>query len=403
MLRESGIGRPDTVTAPTRKRTKTGGRPTPRRATPSAADKLTTLVRENRGLKTELRQRTKELTFFLNSAKSLTSTLELKKVLKVIVARAQQLIRCDAWVLLLVDEPSGELYIEMLRSKNEKALKSHRIKPGQGAAGWVARHSKPLLVPDLSKETRFSGGIDGQIGAPSRSLLCVPIVNKKKMVGVIEMVNKLGDGSFDSRDLDLLVKLVAQAAIAIERAYLYQKMADLAVTDDLTKLFNFRYLDQTLDIELRRGQRYGANVSLIFLDMDYFKLVNDRYGHLMGSRVLIEVAQILIQNLRDVDIIARYGGDEFVVVLPETSLDVTYRIAQRLKQSLREHTFLEAEGHPIKLTASYGIASYPDHARNKKDLIRLADQAMYRAKYSGRDQICIAEQPVAKPTPSQGA
>jgi diguanylate cyclase (GGDEF)-like protein len=109
------------------------------------------------------------------------------------------------------------------------------------------------------------------------------------------------------------------------------------------------------------------------------------------------VAQILIQNLRDVDIIARYGGDEFVVVLPETSLDVTYRIAQRLKQALREHTFLEVEGHPIQLTASYGIASYPNHARNKKDLIRLADQAMYRAKNSGRDQICLAEQPTTKP------
>jgi len=377
-------------------------RATTRRAEDSDGDRVQDLIRENRELKSGLRNRTKELGFFLSLAKALTSTLELKKVLKVIMTRAQQLIKAEAWALLLVDEPADELYFDLVQSKHEKSLKSQRIKLGQGAAGWVVRYNKPLLVPDLAKDGRFVGGIDLQIGSPSRSLLCVPIVNKKRTIGVLEAVNKTGDGPFNDQDLTLLVKLIDQAEIAIERAYLYQKMADLAVTDDLTKLFNFRYLDQTLDIEIRRGQRYGANVSLIFLDMDYFKQVNDRYGHLMGSRVLIEVAQILIQNLRDVDIIARYGGDEFVVVLPETPLDVTYRIAQRLRVALREHTFLEAEGHPITLTASYGIASYPIHARNKKDLIRLADQAMYRAKNSGRDQICLAEHPTTKPAPASG-
>ncbi|HUJ79699.1 MAG TPA: sensor domain-containing diguanylate cyclase [Nitrospiria bacterium] len=373
-----------------------------RRTAGSNVNRVQALTRENRELKAGLRYRTKELGFFLSLAKALTSTLELKKVLKVIMTRAQQLIKAEAWALLLVDEAADELYFDLIHSKHEKSLKSQRLKSGQGAAGWVVRYNKPLLVPDLSKDDRFAGGIDLQIGSPSRSLLCVPIVNKKRTIGVLEAVNKTGDGPFNDQDLTLLVKMIDQAEIAIERAYLYQKMADLAVTDDLTKLFNFRYLDQTLDIEIRRGQRYGANVSLIFLDMDYFKQVNDRYGHLMGSRVLIEVAQILIQNLRDVDIIARYGGDEFVVVLPETPLDVTYRIAQRLRVALREHTFLEAEGHPITLTASYGIASYPTHARNKKDLIRLADQAMYRAKNSGRDQICLAEHPTTKPASAPG-
>ncbi len=385
------------------KKSRAGPRAASRRTGGAAGgEKLQTLAQENRQLRTELRQRTRELNFFLNSAKALTGTLELKKVLRVIMARAQQLIHAEAWGLLRVEELTGELYFELLQSKHEKTLKSQKIKPGQGAAGWVVRYAKPLLVADLSRDPRFSNGADVQLGSPSRSLLCVPIMNKKKTIGVLEAANKLGESPFDERDLNLLAKLVEQAEIAIERAYLYQKMADLAVTDDLTKLFNFRYLDQTLDIEIRRGQRYGANVSLIFMDMDYFKQVNDRFGHLMGSRVLIEVAQILIQNLRDVDIIARYGGDEFVVVLPETSLDVTYRIAQRLRQALCDHTFLEAEGHPIKRTASYGLASYPNHARNKKDLIRLADQAMYRAKNSGRDQICLAEQPTTK-LPAQDA
>jgi diguanylate cyclase (GGDEF)-like protein len=169
-------------------------------------------------------------------------------------------------------------------------------------------------------------------------------------------------------------------------------MADLATTDDLTKLFNFRYLDQTLDTELKRSQRYGAQISLIFFDMDYFKLVNDRYGHLVGSKVLVEVAQILINSLRDVDILSRYGGDEFVVVLPETKVDTAIRIAHRLHKAIREHEFLKEEGLKLHLSASYGVSGYPDHAKTKKDLIRLADQAMYKAKYSGRDRVCVAGQ-----------
>jgi diguanylate cyclase (GGDEF)-like protein len=155
-------------------------------------------------------------------------------------------------------------------------------------------------------------------------------------------------------------------------------------------------LVKTLDIEIRRCVRYGSVLSLIFLDLDYFKMVNDRYGHLMGSRVLVEVAELLIRNLRDVDIISRYGGDEFVVVLPETGLRTTQAITKRLHRAFNRHEFLSQEGLKLHLTASFGIAGFPDHARNKKDLIRLADQAMYEAKYGGRDRVCMARRRATK-------
>jgi diguanylate cyclase (GGDEF)-like protein len=346
------------------------------------------LRQENERLKKELQQTAKELSFFINTGKALTSTIEFQKVLRVIMEKAQRLIKCEAWALFLIDESTQELYFGLVKGKMNKKIQQFRLKIGEGTAGWVVKNAMPVMVPDVRKDHRFSRQIDRVTGFKSRSILCVPIVSKKKTIGALEMINKHRE-MFEKKDLDLLTKLVDQAAIALERSSLYQKMADLAVTDDLTKLFNFRYLDQTLDTELKRSQRYGAHISLIFFDMDYFKLVNDRHGHLMGSKVLIEVAQILINSLRDVDIVSRYGGDEFVVVLPETKVDTAIKIAHRLHRAIREHEFLKEEGLKLHLSASYGISGYPDHAKTKKDLIRLADQAMYKAKSSGRDRICI--------------
>jgi diguanylate cyclase (GGDEF)-like protein len=350
---------------------------------------LKRLRQDNERLKQELRHTAKELSFFINTGKALTSTIEFQKVLRVIMEKAQKLIKCEAWALLLIDDATQELYFGLVKGKMNKKVRQFRLKIGEGIPGWVVKNATPVMVPDVRKDYRFSREIDRITGFKTRSVLCVPIINKKKTIGALEMINKPYKIPFEKKDLDLLTKLIDQAAIALERSSLYQKMADLAITDDLTKLFNFRYLDQTLDTELKRSQRYGAHISLIFFDMDYFKLVNDRHGHLMGSKVLIEVAQILINNLRDVDIVSRYGGDEFVIVLPETKVDTAIRITQRLHKSIREHEFLKEEGLKLHLSASYGISGYPDHAKTKKDLIRLADQAMYKAKYSGRDRICI--------------
>lgn len=352
---------------------------------------LERLRRDNDRLRTELAQRTRELAFFINSGKALTSTLEFNKVLRIIMERAQQLIKCEAWSLLLLDEEKQELRFVAVKGGQRREVKRFRLRIGQGIAGWVAKTGQPRIVHNVRKDPHFYRAVDRVTRFKTRSVLCVPIVNKKKTVGVLEMINKRNGMPFEQKDQELLVQLVDQAAIALERANLYQQMSDLAVTDDLTKLFNFRYLDQILDREISRCQRYGSVLSIIFFDMDYFKHVNDTHGHLMGSRVLIEVAQILLRNLRNVDIVARYGGDEFVVVLPETSVKTTLRITSRLHRALQEYDFLKEERLKVRLTASFGIAGYPEHATTKRDLVSLADQAMYKAKNSGRNQICVAE------------
>lgn len=347
---------------------------------------LSDLLQENTRLKKELRQKTKELSYFISVGKALTSTLEFKKVLRVIMGTAQRMVRCQSWSLLLLDETKGELYFELVKGISLKSIKEIRYKMGEGPVGSVAETGLPLLITDFSRQKQFHRN-EFFPHLKVESVLCVPIISKRKVIGIIQMVNRVDKNPFCENDLHLLLKLVDQAALAIERSYLYQKMSDLATTDDLTHLYNFRYLDHILEIEIRRCQRYRSSVSMIFLDMDHFKLVNDQYGHLMGSQVLIEVAGLLIKSLRDVDIVARYGGDEFVVILPETDVETTSRIAHRVRNAIRGYEFLKKEGLSIHLSASFGIAGFPEHAKNKTDLIRLADQAMYKAKVMGRDKI----------------
>jgi diguanylate cyclase (GGDEF)-like protein len=342
-------------------------------------------------LRARLKDKAWELAFFINTAKALTSTLDLDKVLDVILERARRLIPSERWALFLVDETEGRRELRPHRALPQGRGRDARPVPwGVGPSGWVAQHASPLLIQDprLALPTGLRNWT--RSGPRLRSLLAIPIVNKRKTLGVLELVSRLDGRPFDVADRDMLLQLMGQAAIAIERSQLYHRKEELAIRDDLTKLFNFRHLDQVLHNEIRRCIRYGSVLSAIFLDLDYFKVVNDRYGHLLGSRVLVEVAELLIRNLRDVDIISRYGGDEFVVVLPETGLRTTFAITKRLHRAFHRHEFLSAEGLNVHLTASFGLAGFPDHARNKKDLIRLADQAMYEAKYGGRDRICAA-------------
>ena len=346
--------------------------------------------KENKNLRSELIQRSKELSFFINSGKALTSTLEFNKVLAVIMERAQRLIKCEAWALMLVDEELKQLRFVAIKGGRSREVKAFRLKIGEGIAGWVGKTGKPLIINDARKDKRFNKAVDRITGFKTRSIICVPIINKRRTVGILEMINKSHKVPFEKKDQDLLAKLVGQASIALERASLHRRMSSLAITDDLTKLHNFRYMDQTLDHEINRSQRYGSVLSLIFFDMDHFKIVNDTHGHLAGSKVLVEVADLLRENFRNVDIMARYGGDEFVVILPETSIPGAVRITQRLHKNMGAHQFLKKEGLDIKMSASFGIAGYPEHARTKRDLIRLADQAMYMAKNGGRNQIYLA-------------
>lgn len=351
------------------------------------------LKQENRELKAAVRQMKKELSFFGHVSKALTSTLELDKVLDIIMENVQKLVRADAWSLLLYDEERSDLFVAITKGKQPEGLQSTRLRLGEGMAGWVAQKGRSLIIKEVLNDKRFSDYVKNNAkGLIPRSVLCVPITSKKKIIGVLEVLNKQGGASFTNKDTELLLKLVDQAAIAIERSNLYQKMANLAITDDLTKLFNLRYLYRALDIEIKRCRRYSSTFSIVFLDLDSFKLVNDRHGHLCGSKTLVQIASILVSALRDVDIIARYGGDEFVVVLPHTPVDMAIKIAERIKSDISTYRFLKEEGLSLRVTASFGVAGYPDHAKDEIELLRLSDQAMYVAKSLGKNRVVLASQ-----------
>lgn len=342
---------------------------------------------EHARLKCDLSVARRELGFFEEVSKVLTSSLELSAILSKIMQKVKEMTKAEAWSVLLVDRETGELVFEKTTAKKKKEIQKIRLKIGEGIAGWVAREGIPVVVPDVSKDERFLGKIDKAIHFKTKSLMCVPIKINEEILGVLELVNKTTGEPFKKEDLDLLMKLVDLAAIAIERTSLYQKMTEFAITDDLTKLFNTRYLNRTIEIEIQRSTRYNSSVSLIFMDIDYFKHVNDRYGHIIGSKVLVEMGQLLLKSLRSVDIVARYGGDEFVIVLPQTPPASAAQIAERMRKSVELNSFLKKEGYSLKLTASFGVASYPESAKSKEDLIRLADDAMYRVKYQTRNAV----------------
>jgi diguanylate cyclase (GGDEF)-like protein len=331
----------------------------------------------------------RRLAILTDVVKTANSILEPRKVIELVVEKIRQLIPSEAWSLLMIDEEKQELVFEAALGAKGKEVAAIRPKLGEGIAGWVAESGKPAIVNDAGRDPRFAPHVDAKTSFETRSILCAPLVSRGRTIGVLEILNRKG-GRFTRRDLDLVLTLVEPAAIAIENAILFQRTEQLTITDDLTRLFNSRYLNLYLGREIKRCKRHGIPLSVIFLDLDGFKGINDQYGHLAGSGTLTEVGGILALGVRESDILARYGGDEFVVVLPETPASGALVIAERLRRAIEEHRFLEPQGIAARISASFGIATYPDHALSPEGLIQKADQAMYRVKEREKNGIEVA-------------
>ena len=339
----------------------------------------------------ELKRTVEELAAFNEIGKTLTSTLDIREVLKMIMQKVSELLQPENWSLLLVDEESQELYFEAAVGQGAEKIRDLRIKIGEGIAGWVAREGEPVLVSDVQQDPRFASRFDQVSQFETTSVLAVPLRSKDRTLGVIELINSRSrgeDGSaFSEKDVRTLASIADYAAIALENARNFQRLQELTIVDDHTGLFNSRHLQRQLESELVRARRFGHPVSVVFMDLDHFKSVNDTHGHQRGSALLREAGQLLVQQLRTVDIPVRYGGDEFVVLLPETDRVQATVCAWRLREAIANHVFLVSEGVAVRITASFGVAAFPEDASSGDDLVRKADLAMYRAKEAGRDRV----------------
>ncbi|MBZ5514800.1 MAG: sensor domain-containing diguanylate cyclase [Acidobacteriia bacterium] len=339
---------------------------------------------------TELKRQIERLSLFHEIGKSLASTLDLQKILQTVMEKISDLLQPDTWSLLMLDEASSELHFEIAIGAGADKLKDVRLKVGEGIAGWVARNGEPVLVEDVKRDPRFSSRFDELTQTDTRSVVCVPIKGREKILGVIELVNCLGRESFRAADIPILKSLADYAAIALENARYVQRIHELTITDDCTALYNARHLNFVLDAEIYRSTRYGYEFSVIFLDLDHFKQVNDTHGHLVGSKLLWMIGDLIKGHLRLIDYAFRYGGDEFVILLPQTSKQNALMVVRRLKSLLNSSVFFTDEGLNITVTASFGVAAFPGDGRSRRELLRMADEAMYLVKNTTRNSIALA-------------
>ena len=343
----------------------------------------------------ELNRQSQELTIFHDVAKALTSSLDLDSILQTIMDKMAEYFRPETWSLLMLDHEKNELYFAIAVGAASESLANVRLKVGEGIAGYVAKHGERLIVPDVDADPRFAKRIDEMTKLETHSVICVPVRSKLRVLGVIQLVN-VNMRNFGDQELFFLQALCDYAAIAIENARSVEKIQELTITDDCTGLYNARHLYKTLETEVYRSSRFGYEFAVVFIDLDHFKQVNDTHGHLVGSKLLAEIGYLVKAQLRLIDYAFRYGGDEFVVLLPQTGKDSALVVARRLRDSLRTSMFCKEEGLNLNVRASMGVATYPHDAKSPHDIIRQADEMMYLVKNTTRDNIGIAQRGVMK-------
>jgi diguanylate cyclase (GGDEF)-like protein len=313
--------------------------------------------------------------------KALEATHDVTGLLEIVLDSAMQLAGARGGRLLVTDEGSNQL-VQQLRIGEvgaADAMLDAPVRLGEGVEGRALQS----LMPANQQEP-----------VPA---LCVPLVKEDRVLGLLTVVEP-EHGAFDADASRSVGALAAQGAVAIENARLHRLIQKQAKTDGLTGLANHREFEEQLSREVERAQRFGVPVALIVFDLDDFKLINDRFGHLAGDAVLRSVAATTRSCTRDIDHAARYGGEEFAVILPHTSLDGAARLAERLRQSIAEAAVPAGGGREVRVTSSFGVAAVPGDALTQVELVAAADAALYRAKQAGKNRIAIGPaQPAATP------
>ena len=323
-----------------------------------------------------------DLLVFHQLARSLNSSFDLDTILRTILEQMERLLAAELWTLLMVDEARQELYYVLAAGGEEASLRGLRVKMGEGIAGWVAEHGETLIVPGTEDDPRLQKAGTAKPGIV-HSAIALPLLGRKGTHGVIEILNPRA-GQMTDYTIAFLHILADHAAIAIENSRDVTRIQQLTITDDTTSLFNVRHLYDVLERELERSKTSKLPVSLAFLDLDYFKQVNDAYGHLVGSELLAHTGRRIQELSRKQDWCFRYGGDEFVILMPETSASQALQQANHLLNSLKASHFHMKSGETLNVSASIGVATSPIDGTTIHSIIGVADTRMYAVKADGR-------------------
>jgi diguanylate cyclase (GGDEF)-like protein len=335
------------------------------------------------------------LRVFHEVARALTANLELEPLLRAILSQMEEYFGPEQWSLLMLDEEANELYYALHAGFDTENIQELRIKMGEGISGYVALTGNPLVVPDVMADPDWSVFARRHPELHLQSIACLPLRHSGRTLGVLQLHNSKLDLLPDS-SVSFLRVLCDYAAIALANARYVKLVQHLTITDDCTGLFNSRYLYTMLENEIAaendpRVISIKPHFSLLFLDLDHFKSVNDTHGHLVGSRLLAEVGNVIKRTLGPNHAGFRYGGDEFVALLRGLDKPCAMELAKKLRDAIRTNDFLSGEGIGLKLTASFGLATYPQDGDTLHAIIRSADTMMYHAKARGRDQIAVAD------------
>lgn len=308
---------------------------------------------------------------------------DLERIYVSIHDAACELMSCEAFVITLLDEEEKFINGAYLIDRGGRSEQIN-IPLGEGMSGKVIETGLPVLVQDLMGESNFQGEHFGHAD-DVRSLVAVPFSIGDKVIGMLS-AQSYKPAQYGPEELELLELLAAQAGVAIENARLLAKMEHMANTDGLTGLRNRRAYDQILEDELTRARRYGYPLSLVIMDIDDFKQFNDRYGHSKGDEHLAEISRLTRSSVRDQDVVARVGGEEFGVILPHTSREGAKEFAERIRRSIEEAF---KDKFDVGKTVSLGVAEYPLDASTLQDLYEAADQAMFAVKNSGKNRVGV--------------
>lgn len=325
------------------------------------------------------------LKILLEMSREISSQIPIRTVVKRLSMRLKGLLNADECSIMILDDTRKELAFSESTGLTRWELENIRFRLGEGIAGWVARHKQAQLVVDCSRDDRFVAVPNQR--RPMVSMICVPLLIKRRVIGTVSLTTRQQGHVFLESDLELAVLLSAHISLALENNRLYE----ISVSDGLTNLYNRRYLEQRLSKELSYARRFRKPLTILMTDVDFFKKVNDQFGHLAGDQALRQVGEILIAGLRDYDVVARYGGEEFSILLLATPLGRGASTAERLRQAV-EKAEIVFRSQRIPVTISVGVAAFPEHSSDAEELIDAADKALYEAKRRGRNQICLYDE-----------